>query len=117
MDELWGSLQITVVWDRKLTGLEEENLPIGQTGGKWLLHFENKPGATADFVIVANGGMSKARNFVTDIEVEVTGTFIIQGDIYQPEINCPEFFQLCNSNRLMAADFIKIDLSPNYRQN
>ena len=86
----------TVVWNRKVTGLEERN-------GKWLLHFENQPGATADFVIISNGGMSKARNFVSDSEVEETGTFIIQGDIYQPEIACPDFFQLCNGNRLMTA--------------
>jgi len=86
----------TVVWDRKFIELEVQN-------GKWLLHFENNPSATTDFVIVANGGMSKARNFVTDRDVEDTGTFIIQGDIYKPEINCPEFYQLCNSNRLMTA--------------
>jgi tetracycline resistance monooxygenase len=86
----------TVIWDRKLTGLEEQN-------GKWTLDFENKPSATADFVIIANGGMSKARNFVSDAEIEETGTFIIQGDIHQPETNCPEFFQLCNGNRLMTA--------------
>lgn len=86
----------TVVWDRKSIGLEEQN-------GKWLLNFEDEPTATADFVIVANGGMSKVRNFVSDKEVEETGTFIIQGDIHQPEINCLEFFQLCNGNRLMAA--------------
>ncbi|MBS1490254.1 MAG: FAD-dependent monooxygenase [Bacteroidetes bacterium] len=86
----------TVIWDRKLTGLKEQN-------GKWILDFENKPNATADFVIVANGGMSRARNFVSDIEVEETGTFIIQGDIHQPETNCPDFFKLCNGNRLMTA--------------
>lgn len=86
----------TVVWNRKLTGLEEQN-------GKWILDFENKPSTTADFVIIANGGMSKARNFVSDSEIEETGTFIIQGDIHQPEINCSEFFQLCNGNRLMTA--------------
>jgi tetracycline 11a-monooxygenase, tetracycline resistance protein len=90
----------TVVWDRKLTGLDEQNLPVG---GKWILNFDNKPDATADIVIVANGGMSKARNFVSDREVEETGTFIIQGDIHQPETNCPDFFQLCNGNRLMTA--------------
>jgi tetracycline 11a-monooxygenase, tetracycline resistance protein len=90
----------TVVWARKLTGLDEQNLPAG---AKWILNFDNKPDATADFVIVANGGMSKARNFVSDSEVEETGTFIIQGDIHQPEINCPEIFQLCNGNRLMTA--------------
>ncbi|TKK64079.1 FAD-dependent monooxygenase [Ilyomonas limi] len=94
---LLGSLKSdTVIWDRKLTGLEERN-------GKWILDFENKPSATADFVIIANGGMSKARNFVSDSEVEETETFIIQGDIYQPETNCPDFFQLCNGNRLMTA--------------
>jgi tetracycline resistance monooxygenase len=86
----------TVTWDRKLTGLEQQN-------GKWILDFENKPGATADLVIIANGGMSKARNFVSDSEVEETGTFIIQGDIPHPETNCPDFFRLCNGNRLMTA--------------
>jgi len=86
----------TVFWDSKLIALEELN-------GKWVLDFENKPGVTADFVIIANGGMSKARKFVSDSEVEETGTFIIQGDVYSPETNCPEFFQLCDGNRLMAA--------------
>jgi tetracycline resistance monooxygenase len=84
----------TVIWDRKLTSLEEND-------GKWLLQFENNPNETADFVIVANGGMSKIRNYVTDTEVEDTGTFILQGDVPQPEINSPEFYQLCNGKRLM----------------
>ena len=86
----------TVFWDRKLTGLESEN-------GKWLMHFENNPDASADLVIVANGGMSQARNYLTDAEVQDTGTFIIQGDVPQPEASCPEFYQLCGGNRLMAA--------------
>ena len=47
--------------------------------------------------------MSKVRKFVTDTEVEETGTFNIQADIHQPEINCLGFFQLCNGNRLMAS--------------
>jgi tetracycline resistance monooxygenase len=86
----------TVVCYSIVTTLEEQN-------GKWLLHFDNKPSATADFVIVANGGMSKARHFVTDAKVEYTGTFIIQGDVPEPEKNCHEFYQLCDSNILMAA--------------
>jgi 2-polyprenyl-6-methoxyphenol hydroxylase-like FAD-dependent oxidoreductase len=86
----------TVVWDRKLTALSTKN-------GKWLLHFENEMDEVADFVIGANGGMSSVRKYVTDNEVEETGTFIIQGDVQQPEINCPEFYQLCNGNRLMTA--------------
>jgi len=86
----------TVVWDRKFIGLEEHN-------GKWLLHFENKPDATADFVIGGNGGMSKARKYVTDTEVEDTGSFIIQGEVFEPEIECPEFHQLCDNNILITA--------------
>jgi len=86
----------TVAWDSKCTNLEARD-------DKWLLHFENGSQATADFVIGANGGMSKIRKYVTDTEVEDTGTFIIQGDVPQPEIRCPGFFQLCNGNRLMTA--------------
>jgi tetracycline resistance monooxygenase len=94
---LLNSLAIdTVIWDSKLTGLDMHN-------GQWLLHFKDKPDATADLVIGANGGMSKVRSQVTDTEVEDTGTIIIQGDVPQPEINCPEFYQLCNGNRLMTA--------------
>jgi tetracycline resistance monooxygenase len=86
----------TVIWDRKFSSIEEQN-------GKWLLHFENKPDAIADVVIVANGGMSKARSFVINQEAEDSGSFIIQGDVPQPEINCPEFYKRCNGNRLMVA--------------
>ncbi len=94
----------TVVWNRKFTGLEEQNLPAGHEGGKWVLHFENEPDVTADLVIGANGGMSKLRKYITDAEVEYTGTFIIQGDVFQPEIKCAEFRQLCDNKILMIAD-------------
>jgi 2-polyprenyl-6-methoxyphenol hydroxylase-like FAD-dependent oxidoreductase len=94
---LLGSLTNgTVVWDRKFTGLEERK-------GKWLLHFENETTATADIVIGANGGMSKVREYVADAEVTDTGTFIIQGEVYEPAINCPEFYRLCGNNILMSA--------------
>ncbi|WP_170982950.1 FAD-dependent oxidoreductase [Dyadobacter frigoris] len=86
----------TVVWDRKFTKLEEHN-------GKWLLHFENNVTATADLVIGANGGMTKARKHVTDAEIEYTGTLILQGEVPQPEMKCSEFYQLCNDNILMTA--------------
>ncbi|PWS31975.1 FAD-dependent oxidoreductase [Pedobacter paludis] len=86
----------TVVWDRKFTGLEERD-------GKWLLHFENNESATADFVIGANGGMSAVRKYVTDAQVEYTGTIMVQGDVAQPEINCKDFYQRCDDNILMVA--------------
>ncbi|MDJ1500680.1 NAD(P)/FAD-dependent oxidoreductase [Xanthocytophaga agilis] len=86
----------TVIWDKKCTGLEPHD-------GRWVLYFENKTDATADLIIGANGGMSKVRSYVTDTEPEETGTFIIQGDVSQPAIECPEFYSLCNGNRLMSA--------------
>lgn len=86
----------TVVWDMNFTGMEESN-------GRWQLHFKDKPDVTADLVIGANGGMSKVRRYVTDAEVEDTGTFIIQGDIPQPEKICPEFFKWSDGKRPMTA--------------
>ncbi|MFN1218764.1 FAD-dependent oxidoreductase [Chryseobacterium kwangjuense] len=86
----------TVIWDRKCIESEVSD-------GKWLLHFENGTSATTDLIIVANGGMSKLRSYVTGTEVEDTGTMIIQGDIPQPEMQCPEFYEFCDGKRLMAA--------------
>ena len=78
----------TVVWNSKCTGMEVIN-------GKWLLHLNNQTTGTADLAICANGGMSKIRKYVTDTEVEETGTFIIQGDVPQPERTCTEFYEWC----------------------
>lgn len=93
LDSLTGD---TVIWDSKFTGIQEHE-------GKWLLHFEDESTATADFVIGANGGMSNARKYITDAEVEYTGTFMIQGEVVEPELNCREFYQLCNDTILMVA--------------
>ena len=97
----------TVVWNRKFTGLEKHH-------EKWLLHFENDMNATADIVIGANGGMSGLRKYMTDTEVEYTGTFIVQGEVFQPEINCKEFYQLCDTKILMVAgNGINLVANPN----
>ena len=86
----------TVEWNRKLRGLETAN-------GKWKLVFAQDKTASSDLVIVANGGMSKVRSFVTDARVVETGTFIVQGDVPSPEINLPDFYRLCDGHRLMVA--------------
>ena len=94
---LLGSLTSgTVLWNRKFSSLEQQDC-------KWLLHFEDGTTSTADIVIGANGGMSKLRNYVAETEVEETGTFIIQGDVPQPEIRCAEFYHLCDGKRIMTA--------------
>ena len=93
LDSLAGD---TVAWDRKLTGLEAVD-------GRWRLHFDDQPEAEADLVIGANGGMSSIRKYVTDAEVEYTGTFIIQGEVSRPELACPSFYALCDGQILMTA--------------
>lgn len=82
----------TVIWDRKFTHLEAGTL-----------YFDNGTTATADMVIVANGGMSNARRYMTDAVVESTGTYIIQGEVYQPELKCKAFYDLCDHDILMTA--------------
>lgn len=86
----------TVIWNSKVNELEAKD-------GKWILHFDNKETATADFVIGANGGMSAIRKYITDAEVEETGTYMIQGEVSQAEIKCKDFFSLCDDNILMSA--------------
>lgn len=85
-----------VLWGHKFTGLEASK-------GQWHIHFEHKESAVADLVIGANGGMSAARKYLTTAEACYTGTFIIQGEVYQPETTCREFYRLCNNNILMKA--------------
>ncbi len=86
----------TVVWDRKLKELETHD-------GKWFLHFENDVNATADVVIGANGGMSQVRKVVTEAKIRYTGTLILQGEVFEPETKCSEFYGLCGDNILMTS--------------
>lgn len=86
----------TVIWDHKLIEIQQQN-------GKWLLNFENGKTADADFIIGANGGMTAIRKYLTDAEVELTGTYMIQGEVPEPEIKCPDFYKLCDDKILMTA--------------
>lgn len=72
---LLNSLQPgTVLWDHKFMELAPQH-------DSWHIHFDNQPTVTADVVIIANGGMSTGRGYVTDTPVEYTGTCIIQGEV------------------------------------
>ncbi|OXA82034.1 6-hydroxynicotinate 3-monooxygenase [Flavobacterium aquidurense] len=85
----------TVEWNSKLTDIEK-------VGNQYHLKFKNGKTALSDFVIIANGGKSKARKFVTDIEPKYTGTYIIQGEVLDPKITCPSFKNLCKEENTMA---------------
>lgn len=84
-----------VVWNSQLNDLEKKD-------DQYHLSFKNGKTAIANFVIVATGGKSKARKFVTDIEPEYTGTYIIQGEVFKPEVNCPSFKKLCGEENTIA---------------
>lgn len=82
----------TIRWDHKFINAE----PMDHT---WRIHFDNQPTTTADLLIIANGGMTTGRTYVTDTPVEYTGTCIIQGEVPQSD----PFFQTCDHSILMTA--------------
>ncbi len=85
----------TVVWGRKFISLAENN-------GAYDLHFDGGIIETADLVIGANGGMCNLRKYVTDTTPQYTGTIIIQGEVFRPENDCPDFKAICGDGNLMV---------------
>jgi tetracycline resistance monooxygenase len=85
----------TVVWDSQLVNIEKSE-------EQYYLEFKNGNKVTADFVIVANGGRSNARKFVTDQEPQLSGTYIIQGEITNPDLDYPEFKPKYSNGNVMA---------------
>lgn len=85
----------TVSWNKYLIGIEK-------ISGKYQLSFKDGSIETADIIIAADGGRSKIRPLVTDIVREYTGTTIIQGDIQDPQVTCPDIFEMTNNGNLAA---------------
>jgi 2-polyprenyl-6-methoxyphenol hydroxylase-like FAD-dependent oxidoreductase len=85
----------TVVWNSQLINIEKAE-------NQYFLEFKNGKTAVADFVIVANGGRSNARTFVSDHEPQLSGTYIIQGEISNPDQDYPEFKPKYGNGNVMA---------------
>lgn len=85
----------TVVWNSQLTAME-------QVGDAWQLSFNNGTAAVADVVIGADGYRSKVRPYVTNIKALYSGATIIQGEIEEPEKECPEMYTLLQQGNLIA---------------
>ncbi|WP_343589277.1 NAD(P)/FAD-dependent oxidoreductase [Flavobacterium sp.] len=85
----------TVVWDSQLINIDKSE-------NQYILEFKNGTITTADFVIVANGGRSNARKFVSDQEPQLSGTYIIQGEIANPDQDYPEFKPKYGNGNVMA---------------
>ena len=87
----------TVVWDRKLVSLEEQN-------GTFALHFEKRDTETADLVVGANGIMSIIRKKMTDIPARYTGTVTVTGEVFDYENRCPNFKKICGEDKIITKD-------------
>ncbi|WP_395064997.1 FAD-dependent oxidoreductase [Flavobacterium sp.] len=85
----------TVEWDSQLINLEKKE-------NQFHLQFKNGKNVIADIVIVANGGQSNARKYVTDLTPKYTGTFVLQGEVLNPEISCPNYKNLCKEENTMT---------------
>lgn len=83
----------TVAWDAHALGITEEN-------GKFRIEFQSGKTAIADLVIIADGSMSKARNFITDSIPAATGTFCIEGEVFFPETDTPLLYKMVNNGNL-----------------
>ncbi|PTL80182.1 NAD(P)/FAD-dependent oxidoreductase [Vitiosangium sp. GDMCC 1.1324] len=81
----------TVRWGRKLSALNGTEL-----------HFEDGSREEAALVIGADGGRSRVRPHVTDVEPRETGTFVMQGEIGRPFESAPDFAALTNGGNLMV---------------
>ncbi|WP_216848980.1 NAD(P)/FAD-dependent oxidoreductase [Pedobacter sp. L105] len=96
----------TVVWNRKFISLEKHKEGYN-------LYFDGNIVETVDLVIGANGGMCNFRKHVTDANPEYTGTIIIQGEVLQPNIECPNFMEICGDGNLMVMGEQKMLFSQN----
>ncbi|WP_294298060.1 FAD-dependent monooxygenase [uncultured Chryseobacterium sp.] len=85
----------TVIWDSHLINLK----PLD---GGWALYFKNGKSAEADLVIGADGYRSLIRPYLTDIKAHYSGATIIQGEIDQPETDCPEMYKMADQANLMV---------------
>jgi 2-polyprenyl-6-methoxyphenol hydroxylase-like FAD-dependent oxidoreductase len=85
----------TVVWNSQFVSMELIN-------DLWEIKFKNGQLVTADVVIGAEGHRSAIRSYVTHIKALYSGATIIQGDIDDPQKQCPEIYALVNNANLIA---------------
>jgi len=85
----------TVVWGKQL----KEIIKIEE---HFILRFEDGTEAYADVVIGANGSKSKVRQRLTTATPKFTGTIIIQGEVFNPELNAPNYKALCKEDNVMV---------------
>jgi len=95
-DILLDSLQPdTVVWDSHIVSLAK----IDST---WNILFQNGTTAMADIIIGADGANSKVRPLITPIKPFYSGVTILEGAVYNSEINAPKIHTLLKGGKIMG---------------
>lgn len=85
----------TVIWDSHFLSMEKENKG-------WRLYFRNGTNAYADLVIAADGAKSKVRPYLSTTNPVYSGITLIEGNIYNAEINAPKLFDFTKGGKVMA---------------
>ncbi|MBN8786482.1 MAG: FAD-dependent monooxygenase [Terrimonas sp.] len=85
----------TVVWNSYFVSMEKQDKG-------WILHFKNGTSAYADIIVAADGANSKVRSYITGIKPVYSGVTIVEGNVYDAEINAPELFKLVKGGKLFA---------------
>lgn len=87
----------TIVWDCHFLSLAEQE-------DSWKLDFENGASVVADILIAADGANSKIRPYITKIKPFFAGITVVEGAVYNSEIQCPEVHKLLNGGKIFAMD-------------
>lgn len=85
----------TVVWNSYFVSMEKQDKG-------WILHFKNGTSAYADIIVAADGANSKVRSYITGIKPVYSGVTIVEGNVYNAEINAPGLFKLVKGGKLFA---------------
>jgi len=85
----------TVSWDCQF-------MSMGLVNHEWKLECKNGVRASADIVIGADGARSKIRPYVTDIQPQYCGVTIVQGEVDNPEKECPAINELVGMANMSA---------------
>ncbi|MBT2621213.1 FAD-dependent monooxygenase [Chryseobacterium sp. ISL-6] len=87
----------TVIWDSQFFSMENQE-------DGWILHFKNGKSYYADIVIAADGANSKIRSYITDVQAIYSGVTIIEGNIYNAQMNVPKLWELVDGGKIFAMD-------------
>lgn len=87
----------TVIWDSQFLSMEKE-------GEGWSMNFKNGKSYYADIVIAADGANSKLRSYITNIQPVYSGVTIVEGNIYNAEVNAPKLWKLVDGGKLFVLD-------------